>query len=164
MAMMDVLALVSRWIHIGAAITAIGGAVFFRVALLPAMRSGLSDDVREGFRAEVARRWKMVVHVCVALLLVTGGMNFAMAAVVDKVSPMPYHPLFLVKVLSALGVFFFAIALSGSSPGFAKYRENAGKWLSVVVVLGVVIVVVSGVMKTLHQGHLIEAAKAAGGG
>lgn len=147
---LTIVALLSRWVHLLSAIVAIGGAIFTRFALMPAA-AALPAEAHEQLRSRLMPRWRKLVHTCVGLLLVTGSFNFYMA-IHDGVKPMPYHPIFGVKFLAALGVFFFAIALTGTSPGFAKLRQNNKKWLGVQIALAVLVVLLSGVLKVLHQG------------
>ena len=61
---------------------------------------------------------------------------------------MPYHAIIGVKLIGALVIFFLAIALTGRSAGFDNIRKNGRKWLSVLIVLGLLIVLISG---GLHQ-------------
>ncbi len=153
---MDVLALLSwasRWLHILSMALLVGGAAFTMIALLPAAKTALTAEHHASLRGEIVRRWKMVVHVAITLLIVTGAFNFAVS-LNDKVPPVPYHPIFGVKVLLAMVVFFFGIALTSTKPGFEALRQNAGKWLNVQVLLAVVIILLSGVLKMLHQSAL----------
>lgn len=156
MDLLSLFAVLSRWVHILSVVIAVGGAIFMRVALMPAANQALSPELHDLLRIQIFLRWKKIVHACVALLIVSGGYNFFMA-IHDKVQP-PYHAIFLPKFLMALAVFFFAIALTGSGPGFASLRANSKKWLSVQIVLAVLIIMLSGVMKTLHQSALTGAA------
>ncbi len=151
MELVSVLAVLSRWVHLLSVIVAIGGAIFMRFGLMPAADAVLSAETRDRLRSRIMARWKTFVHVSVALLIVTGAFNFYMS-VRDGVEPMPYHAVFGVKLIMALAVFFFAIALTGSSPGFAKLREQSKKWTSVLIGLAVVIIMLSGVLKPIHQG------------
>ena len=155
--LMDVVIWLSRWVHILAVITAVGGAIFMRMALLPAAAEALSDEQHDALRTAVVRRWKRLVHASIALLLITGSFNFYVTFG-DGVSPIPYHPIFGVKVLAAFTIFFLASALVGSSPGFAKLRRESGKWLGVIIGLGVIIVMLSGVLKAVHQAALSASA------
>ena len=148
----DVTVLVSRSIHLLAAMVAIGGAAFMRFGLHGAIAATLDEKDADRLRSAVRARWARVVHVCIVLLLVTGGLNFYRLVLVPKVAPMPYHALFGLKFLAAMGVFFLASALLGRSPGMAGMRRNAGRWLSVMVLLGVLIVVTSGVLSQLRSG------------
>ena len=153
MDLIDLPAILSRWVHILCVVVVVGGAVFMRVVLMPAADEALSPELHEQLRARVIRRWKKIVHAGVALLMVSGGYNFYMA-IHDQVPPKPYHAIFLAKLLMALAVFFFAVALTSSSPGFARLRENSRKWLGVQITLAVLIIMLSGVLKSLHQAAL----------
>jgi len=143
------IALVSRWIHIISVVIAIGGAIFIRIALIPAATQVLSPEVYDTLRSATIQRWKKLVHTCIALLIITGGYNFYMAFQ-DGVKPMPYHAIFGVKVILALAVFFYAIALTSSGPGFAKLRKNGKTWLGVQIGLAILVILLSGVLKYVH--------------
>ncbi|MDB5337562.1 MAG: hypothetical protein JWN70_3181, partial [Planctomycetaceae bacterium] len=60
------LQLIFRWIHIGSAITVVGGTVFMLFVLLPAARQIL-DEEHLKLRAAVLKRWKWFVHVGIGL-------------------------------------------------------------------------------------------------
>ncbi len=156
LAEVDILHVISRWLHIGAAIVAIGGAAFARIALLPSLR-GMPDEDAARLRESVRSRWAKVVHACIAILLLTGGLNFYRLVLAPKVAPMPYHAIFGVKLMAALAIFFLASALAGRSPGFAGMRAAAPKWLSVILLLGAVIVLVSGVLAQVRGGSVVMA-------
>ncbi len=147
----DWLLLGSRWAHVSAAIVAIGGAAFTRWALMPAARAALSDEQHQQLREASRARWSRIVYVCIALLLVTGAINFLILALPPKIEPMPYHAIFGVKFLAALGVFFLASALVGRAPGLEALRHARAKWLSVILVLAAVIVLLSGVLSQVRQ-------------
>jgi uncharacterized membrane protein len=149
-------ALLSRWAHILCVVIAVGGAVFSRFVLLPAAEESLSVEDHGRLRAAAMGRWRKIVHACIVLLLLSGGFNFYLA-LRDKVPPMPYHALFGVKFLLALVVFFLASALAGSKPGFAALRARGKKWLGVLVGSAVVVILLSGVLRALHQGALASA-------
>lgn len=147
---LHVLSIGSRWIHLLSVIVAIGGSFLVRFALMPAARAVLSDADHDRLRTELMRRWAKVVHTCLGLLVMTGAVNLYVVLRVG-VEPMPYHAIFGVKMILVLVVFFFAVALTGSSPGFASLRASAGKWLAVQVVVAACVVLLSGVLKSLHS-------------
>lgn len=157
MSAIDIAAIVSRWIHILSVIIAVGGAFYVKLALLPAAKSTLADDAHQNLRLAINGKWKKIVHMCAGLLILTGGFNFYVA-IHHEVKPLPYHPIFFVKFVIALAIIFYGIALSGSSPGFAKMRENAEKTLTIMTTLAIVAVMLSGVMKYLHQASMMSAA------
>lgn len=155
----DIVPILIRWIHIAAAIVAIGGAAFMRFALLPSIGETLSENDREKLVAAVRVRWGRLVRACIGILLLTGVGNFVLLALRAGLKPMPYHALFGVKFIAAMVIFFFASALVGQSPGFAKMRQRPARPLTVIVVLGLAIALLSGVMN--HVRHSPGAKKAA---
>jgi uncharacterized membrane protein len=149
----DYLALVSRWIHLLSVVTVVGGSIFMRYVLAPAGHAVLPEDIHQNLRTQLLARWKKFVHIGVALLLISGGYNFYIT-LRDGVEPMPYHAIFSVKFLLAMGVFFVAIALTSTSPGFASLHKNRHKWMSILVMLAVTVILLSSVLKMIHQVSL----------
>lgn len=138
-----------RWLHILAAIVAVGGTFFLRFVLLPSAQDALSAEQHAALRAGLIRRWKIVVMVCITALLVSGVYNFVFTALPKgRVHP-AYHPLFGVKFLAALGVFFIASALTGRAAAFAKMRQNSRYWLTASAFLALLVVLISGVLGKL---------------
>jgi hypothetical protein len=150
----NVVLLISRWMHLASAIVAVGGAVFMRFALIPAAKATLTDDVHERLREAVRARWAKFVHASIALLLITGSINFAILAIPPKIKPLPYHPIFGVKVLAAFAVFFIASALMSKGPGFAGIRAKRAKWLGILLALGGLIVLLSGILSQVRTAQL----------
>ena len=151
MADVDYLLLISRWVHLVAAIVAIGGAAFSRFALGPGAQEALDEEQHARLREAVRVRWSKVVHTCITLLLITGAINFVVLAMPPKVEPMPYHGIFVVKFFSALGIFVLGIALAGRSPAFAQFRQDSRKWLGVMLVLALLIVLLSGLLSQVRS-------------
>lgn len=143
---MELLTIVSRWAHIIAAVTAIGGSFFMRLVLLPAARDTLSDENHGLLQQAVLKRWKMIVHSSIALLLLSGGYNLYLA-MQDHATQSTYHMIFGVKLLAALTVFFLAIALTGKSAAFAPIRQQRIRWTGVICMLGLLIILLSGVLR-----------------
>lgn len=132
--------------HILAAIVALGGAAFLRFALAPAARATLADDDHGRLRDAVRARWAKLVHAAIAVLLLTGVVNFVVLVLIRDVDPMPYHGVFGVKFVAALGVFFLASALVGRGAGFSAMRANPRRPLTLILVLGALIVLLSGLL------------------
>jgi uncharacterized membrane protein len=153
----EILPLVMRWLHNLAAITMLGGVIFARFALHPAVAAELSGEAGKSFLAAVRGRWGKVVHVAILVLMVSGIYN-----VVQTIGDRPaiYHPIFGIKFLLALAVFFLAIALTGRSAATQKIRDNGGTWLTVVLVLGVTIVCLSGFLKFIPPKSAEQASPA----
>lgn len=151
------LPLASRWLHVLAGITALGGAIFMRYVLLPAAESALNADEHTRLRDALSRRWKMVLHSCILIFLLTGFYNFLAVTAPKHSGQGMYHMLFGVKFLCALALFFLAIAVSSKGEKLAKFRKERKKWLGVIVALGVVIVMISGAMKFYPVSPLLMA-------
>ena len=148
-----------RWMHILAAITAVGGTIFMRVALLPS-QSVLSEESSEALREALRSHWAKVVHGCVLFLLVSGIFNIA--TIVNKYDVKgPYHPLFGVKFLLALAIFGIASVLVGRSPLAVRMRRNARFWLSVNMALAITLVCISVVLKVLPHVPKVETSEPA---
>ena len=143
---LDLVLLVSRWTHIASAIVAIGGAMFLRFVLVPSAERQLTDEDHERLRDAVRVRWARVVHICIALLLVSGSYNFFALAIRPSIEPMPYHAIFVIKLLAALVLFLVSAALVGTAPGFSKMRQRSRRWQSFILLLAALIVLLSGML------------------
>jgi uncharacterized membrane protein len=149
----ECVSLILRWLHILAAITAAGGAIFMRFVLLSAVKT-LDNESRKAFHERIRSRWSKIVNGAIGVLLVTGLINYffardLFAADQQKLPPL-YNALFGIKFLLAMGIFFLASALSGRSAAFDKIRANAKLWMSVNVLLIVIVVCLSGVLRSMH--------------
>src|SRR5437763_102636 len=71
---MAVLLILSRWLHVIAATLAIGGTFFIRV-ILPLGLAQADAASRDAVFLRCRRAFKMVIHTCVLLLLLTGAFN-----------------------------------------------------------------------------------------
>jgi uncharacterized membrane protein len=142
---LDYLGILFRWMHILAALTALGGSVFIRFALQPSLAE-LSEQARGEFQESVRRRWSKLVMASIAFLLISGLYNIAVISLRNKL-PGYYMPLFGVKFLLALAIAFLASALSGRSAAFAPIRANARYWLTVNLLLALVLVGISGILR-----------------
>ena len=148
---MEVVEIISRIVHVSAAIVLVGGTTFMLFVLLPAV-SQLDDAAHQKLRGLVTQRWKRFVHVGIALFLASGGYNYFLALERHKGQGL-YHGLVGTKMILALAVFFIASVLVGRSAKFANMRENRGKWLSVAILLAAIIVAISGFVK-VHFGSV----------
>jgi uncharacterized membrane protein len=158
---MDLLPLISRWLHILAAMAAVGGPMFIRFALLPA-DPVLPDDVRQALHDRIRRRWSKVVMTAILILLVTGFYNFILFIRAShnwgadwergSSNAQLYNILFGIKFVLALAVFFIASAVTGRADIFARFRQKARFWITLNLVLGILIVCISGYMRMMHIG------------
>jgi uncharacterized membrane protein len=138
--------LVARWAHILAAITAVGGTIFARSVVVPALDE-LPDGQRSALHAAMRRRWSKVVAASIGFLLLSGFYNFAVT-VVDYRVPKWYHMVFGIKFLLALVIFMVASLLAGKTSAAEKLRKNLKFWLNLNIILAVIVVCLSGVLRT----------------
>lgn len=141
------LELALRWAHILAAITAVGGSVFARYALVPVLAT-LPEDQRRELHESIRARWAPFVHASIAVLLLTGFYNF-LVVIGPKNVGRDYHMIFGIKFLLAIALFGLASVLMGRSARAQKMRANAKTWLLVNVSLAVMIVCLSGILRSL---------------
>jgi uncharacterized membrane protein len=137
---------VSRIVHVGTAITLVGGSVFMAFALMPAAAANLSDEEHDRLREGVLGRWKKFVGPGIGLFLISGFYNFARMAPLHKGDSL-YHALVGTKILLAFAVFFIASALVGKSKALDGMRQNRAKWLKILILLAAIIVGISGFVK-----------------
>src|SRR5688572_9844063 len=114
------LTLIARWVHVIAAIALLGGSLFMRTVLMPSARQ-LPDAEHEALRERMMARWKRIVMIGIALLLLSGLYNYLTSGRSGGL----YHGLMGTKILIALAVFFLASALTGRASGLAGIRRNA---------------------------------------
>src|SRR6266566_7506692 len=125
---MDLLPLISRWLHILSAMAAVGGPMFIRLAMLPAMAT-LPELERKQLHEQMRRRWLKVVMAAITFLIVSGFYNFILfrnAALgwgpewqSGSHNMWLYQMLFGIKVVLTLALFFIASAVTGRSEALA---------------------------------------------
>jgi len=157
---MDPTLLLLRWAHILAAIAAMGGLVFARFALVPAL-SEFDSATRDRIHDAIRRRWLPWVIGAITVLLASGLANFLLFNGRVKAEGWSegfwmrqtgYHALFGAKFLLAMVTFYFASALVGRGEGTQWVRNDRAKWLSVTLGLALAVVLLSGWMRQLHTG------------
>ncbi|MBX7166633.1 MAG: hypothetical protein K1X74_09830 [Pirellulales bacterium] len=134
-----------RWLHILAAITAVGGTLFMTVALHPVVVT-LDEATRKTIQGQIRGRWAKFVHAAILGLLVSGLYNFFMLVRNYQV-PSWYHMLWGIKFLIALLIFFIASSLLGRSARAERMRAQAGFWLGMNLSLAIAVVLISGVLR-----------------
>lgn len=149
-----ILAVISRWVHVGTAIVLVGGTAFLNLAVLPSLE-GDSADLMNRIRG----KWKKVVHAGIALFLLSGFYNYLVVMAPKHAGDKLYHPMVGTKILLAFGIFFLASALVGRSAGTQKFRDNPKKWTGVILLLAAIIVGISGFVKVRPYAPPTDAAE-----
>jgi hypothetical protein len=104
--MPDVLLVIVRWIHIASMATLIGGILYGRLVMVPAI-STLAADARESLAETAAALYRPFVIAAVIGLVLSGTINFLSTTGHRPI----YHMLFGIKILLALHVFAVAILI-----------------------------------------------------
>ncbi|HEX4145920.1 MAG TPA: hypothetical protein VHY91_20625 [Pirellulales bacterium] len=150
MSVAEVVSLFSRWLHIMAAATAVGGTIFALWVVFPAAGL-LAPEAREAFHTAARRRWSKIVMTAIAVLLLSGFYNyFTVKSNYKLVMPRWYEPLFGIKFLLALAVFTIASLLVGRTALAQRLRANTRLWLATNLLLAALIIAISGVLRTTH--------------
>ncbi len=147
--------LVSRWLHILAAITAVGGTIFARFVVVPSLEP-VPPEERAALHAAMRLRWSKIVAASIGFLLISGLYNIAYISIEYQLPPW-YHPVFGVKFLLAFVIFALASLLSGKTPAADNLRRNLRFWLNVNIVLAVLVVCLSGILRTADKIPKAEA-------
>jgi len=146
MDVMDVVSLISRWLHIIPAIVLVGGTLFIRFVLYgPFREQGASDNLRE----DVRKRWSRLVMISILLLLVSGLYNAAMKAIGYELD-MLYNSLLLIKIVLSLIIFYLISVLSGRSARAKRFRERDEYWLNIICILMLLVVMIAGYMGKMN--------------
>lgn len=140
---LDLLGIVSRWLHIGSAIVLLGGAICLKFVVGPVLQNQ-SQELKDAVRG----RWKRFVHAAIAGLLLSGIYNYIKAFPLHRGDGL-WHAMVDTKIVLALGVFFLASVLVGRSKGTQKFRDNAAQWTTISILLGLLIVAMSGLVKVV---------------
>jgi len=163
---MDPTLLLLRWAHVLAAAVALGGLVFARFGLLPAL-TAFDEETRDRIHDRIRRSWLPWVIGAITVLLASGLANFLLFnarvkeegwAAGEWMRQTNYHALFGAKFLLALVAFYFASALVGRGAGTQWVRNDRSKWLTVTIGLTVAVALLSGWMRQLHTGPNVMAA------
>jgi hypothetical protein len=146
---------ISTLVHLLVAIL-IAGSVFIQWrAVHPAVTS---EEGGDGVREKIRQRWAPFVHLGSLLMILTGlyqlmvhGLATADHQKTLDDAGMPYHMLFGIKFLLAMGALFIASAMVGRSEALAGIRRNGGTWLGLGVILIIAVVVISRLLAGLPE-------------
>jgi uncharacterized membrane protein len=140
----ELINVISRWLHIASAVILVGGFFFIAVAVEPALR-GAADGLAEAIR----RRYKRVAHTAAGLLLITGFYNY-LALAAPKAHSLgigaEYNAVMGMKILLAVCVIGISIVL------LAPVRlsdATRARWLLANVALGLAVLAAGAFLRRL---------------
>ena len=155
-AMGEVFLLAIRWLHTIAAVTWVGGAIFYWVVVRPTLRSDHPNSILARFAAP---EFGQLVRVSIWILVLTGGI-LAVDALSRETGTVAYASVLAVKVALA-GWMFLVIAARRRRPVAPADRgQGLRRWWGLLghtnatVVLGLAILVLSDLLRWLVQQEL----------
>ncbi len=131
-----------QWLHVAAAVLAIGGVACIRFVVIPALEE-VEESARTTFMESINIRFRQVIGISLALLLITGLYNVGMAAVAGQLASPAYLYPMIVKIVLALVVFKIAFMLIIPGPAFSGIKANRKLWLMVNFVLGMIVILIA---------------------
>ena len=133
--MHDILNVTFRWLHIASVITLLGGILFARFAVAPAIAN--QPNIAEA----IAARFRPIFYGSALLAVLSGLYNFLQ----KTHPPKPYHAIFGIKMLLVLHILAAGyLALKPNQP--KRNRQFTG-----IVISGLVVVALSAVLRLVTQ-------------
>jgi len=120
-----VLAILMRWIHIASVVTLIGGFIYARYALAPAL-AALPDAEQKTFGWRVIANFHPLMYTGLVTILGSGLYNY------------------LTKALH-----IFSVAILYSLPGADQAKRN--RWLTGIVISGLIVIAISGYLRWISM-------------
>lgn len=149
----------NKWVHISCGSILVGALVLMMWGVIPALSGQTSEDedgnleglVRKPLPAALVGQFKMLVHACLGILLLTGGYNF-MTALPDTRNDMLYQSAFGLKFLLYIVVYVLAILALRGDAASTLPSARGRRILSALSLLGLVILLLSGYMNLSRIG------------
>jgi uncharacterized membrane protein len=133
-----VLAVCMRWIHVTSVVTLIGGFVFARFAVAPALES-IAEPERSALGKRIVGNFRPLLYLVLASVLGSGLYNY-----LTKASyPPHYHMWIGIKFLFVLHI--FAVAILYTIPDAQEVKRK--RWLTGMVASGLIIFAISAYLR-----------------
>ena len=158
MNVLDWILVAIRWAHALAAVTWVGGGIFYIMVLRPAFRRSNGDE--KASRA-IGEEFRGLVNTAIAVLLLTG-VILSVSRLTNSAVTVPYVAALVVKVALALYMFYVVRFLRpGVYPGDAESKTGwVGKarvrltGTTALLIYGVLIIGLSDVLDALFEWGL----------
>jgi uncharacterized membrane protein len=138
-----VLAIGIRWIHLVSVVTLIGGFVFARFALAPAL-SSLPESERTRLESRAAARFRPLLYTLIVTILGSGLYNYA----ARPSHALAYNVWFGIKLVLVLHI--FAVGILYVSKDVEESKRN--RWLIGLVISGLIVIAISGCLRWISLG------------
>ena len=137
-----------RWLHIVSAAFVVGGFVYARFVVLPAME-GLGGDERSAMLGRLAARVRNLALASIVLLLVSGTYN--LFNVVGSGVDTTYLMAFGIKFVLALHVFGMLFLLSIPPSGDPARDAKRPRLMFGAIISSLIILLLAAYLRTLHS-------------
>lgn len=133
-----------QWIHVTAAVIAVGGIGFLLVILFPSA-GVLNSEPRDLLLKRVLGRSRWVGWSAIILLLTSGLYNIRLRA--WEAMWGPYWRWLTVKIVLAFSVFAILLLLTLPLRALARFRARRQMWLSIAFALAMVVIFISAYLR-----------------
>lgn len=141
--------LLFRFIHIGSVIAFLGGIVYARQILVPAL-NGLPEDVRLETAAQVQQRYRTTLFTLLVLIVGSGLYNL----IGGPKHTYAYQMWFGIKMLLVAHILAAAVLWATSPYGDVKVAGKSKRRLIGIVISGSIVVFISAYLRSLTQRGL----------
>jgi putative copper export protein len=132
------------WIHLMAAVTAMGGLAFLLLVLMPSLRI-LNPGQSSTLLQAMANRFRWVIWSAFALLLVSG--LYGVRQYYWESAWGRSWEFLTVKIILALVLFGIVLGLTNSAKVFDRMRARSQTWLIVALSLGAIVILISAYLR-----------------
>jgi uncharacterized membrane protein len=129
-----------QWIHVSAAVVAVGGMAFLLFLLFPSARA-LSPPERDVLMRKIQERFRWVSWSAIFLLVGSGLYN--VRAYYWELAWGRAWKFLTLKILLALMVFAVSLMLTVPLPYFDKIRAQRQRWLGIAFALAMIVILIS---------------------
>jgi hypothetical protein len=136
--MADVIFVVMRWLHLASMATLVGGILFGRLVMTPAL-GALAPDAAKALGARAAASYRPLVIFAICGLLVSGTYNL----LTSPGHSVTYHMLFGIKMMLVLHVFAVAILITKAD------NPRRARMMTGVVISGLIILAISAYLRRI---------------
>jgi uncharacterized membrane protein len=126
----------------------VGGVACIRFVVIPSIEL-LDESARATFMESVHSRFRQIIWISMALLMVTGIYNVMIAAAAGQFAVPGYLHLVITKIVLALIVFKIAFMLIIPGPAFSGIKAKRKTWLLVNFILGMVVILIAAYLRRM---------------
>jgi uncharacterized membrane protein len=135
-----VLAVCVRWIHIASVVTLIGGFIYARAVVAPAL-AALPEADRSLFSNRAITLFRPILYIVLFTILASGLYSY-----LTKTSyPPHYHMWIGIKLLFVMHIFAVSILYTMPTANDAKRK----RWLTGMIISGLIIIAIAGYLRWL---------------